>query len=237
MSTTKHLVIGLGEVGGAIFNLLEGVGYDVVGLDIEEVQALRHSKFEIIHVCFPFSENFIGQVGKYSSLYLQEGGLVTVHSTVPVGITSQIAHAVHSPVRGVHPNLEKGIITFVKYFGGPRANEAANYFKDICPVKTDTDSRNTEALKLWDTTQYGWQIILEKGIHEFCEKNNLDFDLIYTHANESYNKGYAELGRPEVIRPVLRHYDGKIGGHCVVQNCAFLEHHIPRTITEINESL
>jgi len=33
-------------------------------------------------------------------------------------------------------------------------------------------------LKLWETTQYGWFIILEKEIKKSCDKKGLDFNLI-----------------------------------------------------------
>ena len=62
-----------------------------------------------------------------------------------------------------------------------------------------------------------------------------DFDLIYTHANESYNKGYEKLGHPEYKKYILKHVDGKIGGHCVLQNCPFLDSWISSLIQEEND--
>ena len=41
---------------------------------------------------------------------------------------------------------------------------------------------------------------------------------VYTWANETYNQGYKELGKENVIRPVLFPPKGEIGGHCVVPN-------------------
>ncbi len=60
-------------------------------------------------------------------------------------------------------------------------------------------------------------------IHEFCQRNQLNFDDIYTHANKTYNKGYLKLGRPEVVRPYLNYSGFKIGGHCILPNAQLLK--------------
>jgi hypothetical protein len=102
--------------------------------------------------------------------------------------------------------------------------------KTIC-IKS---ARDTEALKLIDTFQYGWLIALEKNIHQFCEDNDLDFDTIYTLGNKTYNEGYTKLKRPEVVRPYLKHMKGKIGGHCVIQNCHLTQFHLAKKLLELN---
>lgn len=160
-----------------------------------------------------------------------------VHSTVKVG-TCQKVGAVHSPVRGVHPDLEGGVRTFVKYFGGLEADLAAKPF-DECGVETYVFPRSmdVEALKLWSTTQYGLFITLNKEMKKYCEENNLDFNLIYVHANATYNHGYYKLGRGEVLRPVLKYMQGKIGGHCVIPNCSLLEGDIANFILEKNDAI
>lgn len=86
-----------------------------------------------------------------------------------------------------------------------------------------TKAAHTEALKLWDTTQYGIMIVLEKEIYAYCKRHNLPFELVYKHANKSYNEGYTKLGKPEVVRPYLDQHDGPIGGHCVMPNAAILK--------------
>jgi UDP-N-acetyl-D-mannosaminuronate dehydrogenase len=130
---------------------------------------------------------------------------------------------VHSPIRGVHPHLAKGIKTFVKYFGGKKAKEAAKVFERLgVKTKVFKDARTTEAIKLWDTSQYGRLIMLEKEIHQWCKENKIDFDAVYTQANKDYNTGYVALGRPEVVRPYLKHMPGPIGGHCVTPNSKLL---------------
>lgn len=212
----NHLVIGLGEVGSAIKSILE-----CDGLDIYKSVYPTEDLYGILHICFPYTESFESDVIHYREKY--GATLVIIHSTVPIG-TSEKLEAVHSPVRGIHPDLEKGIRTFVKYFGGARAFEAAQFFVSkgiLCKVVDH--SRDTEAAKLWDTTQYGAMILLEKEIHSFCEKNGLDFDLIYGDFNQTYNAGYQALGMPHVVRPYLKHIEGPIGGHCVIPNAKLLD--------------
>jgi hypothetical protein len=216
----SHLVVGLGEVGSAIREVLGAVGHDP--FKGEEA----HGHYDIMHVCFPFSPkvyNFAAEVRKYKKIFSPD--LVVIHSTVPVG-TSRKLNAVHSPIRGVHPHLVKGIKTFVKFFGGERAEEAAQYFREK-GVETETSPRSddTEAAKLWDTTQYGAMILLNKEIATYCAKHGLDFNIVYTLFNKTYNEGYMKLGRNEVVRPYLKYMPGPIGGHCVVPNAKIVKGH------------
>jgi len=176
-----------------------------------------------MHICFPYSEDFIEQVKAYQLRFKPR--LTIIHSTVPVG-TSERLNVVHSPVRGKHPDLEGGVRTFAKFFGGHEAKLAADIFRPHTKVITTKNSRETEALKLWDTTIYGLNIAIEKEIHKYCEEHGLNFDIVYTRANETYNEGYAKLGMPQFTKYVLQHRDEKIGGHCVVQNTKLFNHPI-----------
>lgn len=207
----RHLVLGLGEVGTAIQKVINADGYD------PRLPKITHDgEYDVLHVCFPFSATFETEVAEYRKHL--KASLVIVHSTVPIGTCERI-DAVHSPIRGVHPNLEAGIRTFVKFFGGPRAEEAAQYFSAV-GVKTLCTplAKNTEAMKLWDTEQYREAIKLEKRIHERCDIEGLDFDIVYTLANATYNEGYELLGMPAYKKYVLKHVEGPIGGHCLEPN-------------------
>lgn len=223
----KQLVIGLGEVGSAIKDILMCDGYDVkAGMKSPE------GTFEVLHICFPWSDTFLTDVGKYQGFFRAD--LVIVHSSVPVGVCDA-AGWVHSPIRGVHPNLKQGILTFVKYFGGLHAEKAAKIFRDIGITVTVVEkAATTEALKLWDTTQYGIMIMLEKEIYSWCTKHGLDPEIIYTDANHTYDIGYEALGRPEVTRPYLKHMDGAIGGHCVIPNAKLLKAGMAELLLEFN---
>lgn len=210
----KHLTVGLGEVGGAI-NKIVGGQY------VTRTKRTWDGEFvDVVHVCIPFNNE--KEFNMLVRTYKSWGKLVIVHSSVPVGTCDDLG-VVHSPVRGVHPLLEKGIRTFVKYFGGKHAQKAAKIFQELgIKTKVYREAKTTEALKLWDTTQYGVLIMLEKQIHKWCKENNINFDAVYTQANKDYNEGYMALNRPEVVRPYLKHIPGPIGGHCVMPNVKLL---------------
>lgn len=142
---------------------------------------------------------------------------------MPIGFCDRL-DIVHSPVRGVHPHLDKGIKIFVKYFGGKKAKKAAKIFKEFgIKTKCYKEARITEAIKIWDTTYYGLQIYFNKFLYEWCKNKRFDFNNIYIEANKTYNAGYAKLNMKQVIRPVLKYIPGKIGGHCIIPNLDFLE--------------
>jgi UDP-N-acetyl-D-mannosaminuronate dehydrogenase len=228
----NHLVIGLGEIGTAIQNILQCDGYDYID------KKMPDSEYDVIHICYPYFEDFRTETIFYKDCF--KANLVIIHSTVPIGTTESLGDDyVVSPCRGVHPRLEEGIRTFVKYFGGKKAHEAAQIFGSLgMAIKTHatTDSRSIEALKLWDTTIYGWNIILEKEIHKFCKENNLDFDFVYTLANLSYNIGYRELKQNQYKKYILTHKDGPIGGHCIIPNCELLDSWVSDVIIEKNKT-
>src|SRR3989344_9033536 len=71
---------------------------------------------DVLHVCIPWGKSFVDTVKE--EMWAFKPKLVIIHSTVIPGTTKKIGKlAVHSPVRGTHPNLYKGIRTFVKYIG------------------------------------------------------------------------------------------------------------------------
>lgn len=219
----RHLIVGYGEVGRSLGEVLGKhmwIDLDTGSWDKEPV--------DVVHICIPYPEpkgfemavnpDFAKTVMKYKT----GSNLVIVHSSVPVGVCDALG-VVHSPICGVHPHLAEGIRTFVKYFGGKRAREAAVIFQRLkIPVKVYKEARITEAMKLWSTTQYGRMIMLEKEIYEWCQKNDLPFEEVYTRSNKDYNKGYTKLGMKHVVRPYLKHVPGPIGGHCVNENSKLL---------------
>lgn len=208
-----HLTVGLGEVGKAINKIVGGVYID------NKSSTWDGNNIDVVHVCIPYSKDFENVVSSYKYI----APLVIVHSSVPIGTCDKLG-VIHSPIRGVHPRLEKGIRTFVKYFGGKDAQKAAKIFKKLgITTKVFTKAKTTEAIKLWDTTQYGRLIMLEKEIYEWCKNNELDFGDVYRRANEDYNEGYTKLDMPHVVRPYLRHVEGPIGGHCIVSNAKLLK--------------
>lgn len=221
----KHLIVGYGEVGKGLKAILDSTVHDPFQ-DIIFV-----GECEVMHICIPYADNFISIVEGYKEQFKPK--ITIIHSTVPVGTCKQLG-AVHSPIRGIHPHLENGIRTFTKYFGGKDAKKAAKYFEEIGIETFVTEDVNSiEAGKLWSTTQYGFFIMLNKEIKKWCVEHDVDFDLAYTHFNETYNKGYSELGMDHVIRPVLKYMIGPIGGHCILQNASLLDSEEKNDILEL----
>ncbi len=235
-SAEKIGILGFGEIGQAIAKFYPSTGSGRVKIkDLKRDDGLV--SLDVLHVCIPFSPKFVSIVKK--EIASSNPKLVIVHSTVAPGTIKKIGPmAVHSPVRGVHPNLYKGIKTFVKYIGADDKKTGLAAQKHLRSLGITTQlvnsSKTTEALKLWDTTQYGWMIILNKEMKKWCDDNDVDFETVYTHANKTYNEGYKKLGRPEVLRPHLTYMKGKIGGHCVVPNAKILKSDISAILVRKN---
>jgi UDP-N-acetyl-D-mannosaminuronate dehydrogenase len=229
---TKHLVAGLGEIGQAIYNLLStSIARDVIGFDVETqadtLDTTEERSVERLHVCFPYTDQFDINVQMFSPI-LAEKCIIVIHSTVPLGTTDAIGQmmacdAVHSPVRGKHPKLLASLMKFPKWCGGRQAVTIAHEFAECgCEVRPVEDARNTEAMKLWDTTQYAWNVLMEKVIHRYCQNHGLSMDVVYRTPNAEYNHGYRELNSPHFCRYVLSHMPGPVGGHCLMPNLELL---------------
>jgi len=219
-------LLGNGEVGKAIGKFY--VGKNNCQVYVEEIDTSDFpDKLDILHVCIPYSDNFIDIVKVHIDNYKP---LVIIHSSVPVGTTEKLEYkfAVHSPVRGVHPNLYDGIKTFVKYIGADFAGAGrlvAEHFEEIGMIPQIVHkSKTTELAKLLSTTYYATCIAFHSYANKLCEKENLSFEAVMTEWNNSYNVGYMKLGKPEVIRPILYLPENDvIGGHCQIPNAKLLE--------------
>jgi hypothetical protein len=231
----KTLIIGNGEVGKAMHSVLK-TRHDchVCEHDIPNIGGI-----EVMHVCFPYTGRFVKYATKYYDQVMPK--YVVINSTVKVGTTATLRRkgvpAYYSPVRGIHPYLEKSLKTFVKYIAPP-SQELMSYFRDAgIPAKCYPRPEETEALKLWSTTQFAWSVMLEKEIFKWCMEHKLSFEQVYTDANMTYNEGYAKLGKRRYIRPTLFHMEGKIGGHCIIPNCELLGTWAAKEVLKYNKTL
>lgn len=216
----------MGEVGKPIFNILKDF-YSVDAYDQAGMLGDLGKDFDVIHICFGHKENetedFVKWVDEYQSKFLKEGGITIIHSTVALGLSLRCG-AVHSPIRGMHFNMEKSIRTFVKFFGGSEASTAAEIFRRIgIKVMVVNDSNTTEAMKLFDTEYYRICVEFMKRVDNYCYEKGLNFHEVYTLPNISYNEGYQKLGYSEYTRPVLQPIRGEIGGHCLTPNSKLIK--------------
>lgn len=230
MESKKIGILGYGEIGKAIATFYEDPFIHDPYLE-EPLEFPIGLELDVLHVCIPHKSALEFQATvKLAIRHYAQGGLVIIHSTVPVGTTAELGadhkFIVHSPCRGVHPHLAEGIRTFPKYIGADFAGAgrlAFEHFEEI-GIKPQVvhKSKATELLKLLDTTYYGLAIAYHAYAAKLCDAVGVNFEMVMTDANRTYNEGYVELGKPNVVRPVLFPPEGPIGGHCVVPNAEIL---------------
>lgn len=228
MGKTKTLIVGMGQVGISLSQVLSP-HYVVKEIDKgEEVDGI----FSIIHICFPYSDSFEKEVREYQKKYKPK--YTIIHSSVPVGISRKCG-AIHSPIRGIHPDLESGIRTFTKYIGGEEGGNVADYFRKVgIKVYLFDKQETTELMKILSTDLYAVLIEYTKQVKRHCDENNVPFSA-WTLWTDTYNKGYLELGCPEYIRPNLIPIMGDIGGHCVMENLQFVNNEFTNLIKNLNK--
>ena len=223
----KTLIIGYGEIGKSLYSIFSKY-YEVQVIDKKEKARIKP---EIIHICFPYSKDFIKEVKKYQEELNPK--FTVIHSTVPVGTSSKCG-AIHSPVVGLHPHLEESIETFTKFLGGEKAGEVADYFRKAGIKVYITDkSETTELMKIMSTTYYATCVEYTKEVKRLCDKNKIPFEM-WTLWTNNYNEGYDELGYPQYIRPNLIPNMKKIGGHCLIPNLDLIDSKFAEFIRSLN---
>jgi hypothetical protein len=211
----KSIIIGDGEIGKSLFEVIGGI----LASGKPQMKELK-DKFEILHICFPYSDEFLLEVKRYQKLFNPK--YTVIHSTVPVG-TSRKCGAIHSPVIGIHPYLQESFKVFTKFLGGEQAGEIADYFRRAGIKVYITDkSETTELMKLMDTTHYGIEIEFVKDIKRQCNKYNVPFEM-WSLWVDNYNQGYERLGHSEYKKPNLIPNMKKIAGHCVLPNAKLID--------------
>ena len=233
---SRSVIIGKGEIGTALGNVLKD--YNPLFLDFNIDLIVQTGEFvaknlevDIMHIAFTYSDKFVESVKNYQKIFKPKH--TVIHSTVPVGVSRQ-CDALHSPIIGIHPNLESGIRTFIKFIGGENASEVADYFRRAgLKVYIVDKSEATELMKIADTTYYGLCVEYTKEIKRLCDKYQVPFEF-WTIYNDNYNKGYEKLGHSEFVRPNLVPIMKKIGGHCVLPNLHFLESDFAKFLQEQN---
>lgn len=222
-------IIGYGEIGQSLEKLYLGRDFIIQINDISLQKSEIEKDVDILNIAIPFTskDKFVEIVSNYINELTPQ--LTIIHSTVIPGTTLEIIKntkndlIVHSPVRGVHPNLYEGLKTFVKFIGSDNKEATAitvNHYTDI-EIKSQIfeTSKATELAKVLSTTYYGMCIAFHNDINKLCIEQGVKFEEVATKWNKTYNEGYSKLGMDNVVRPVLYPpKDGKIGGHCVVPN-------------------
>jgi len=215
-------ILGFGEIGKAVSSLYN---QKVKIKDLDTDEGLHD--LDVIHICVPFDKNFINLVVDF--LNETKPKYCVIHSTIaPKTIeeinkrTNDVFKVSHCPVRGVHPNLLKGLLTFETFWGCDfEIPELEKHLKNLKLKINKVTSVTSEISKLLDTTYYGLCIAWHGEVKKICDQLNVSFDEVSTRYNNTYNDGYKKTGKKNVIRPVLYPTE-KIGGHCVIENTEIL---------------
>jgi len=231
LAEEKVLVVGLGEVGLPIFELLKESGqFEAYGSDIDEkkMHALNQktlpNEVDIMHICIPCpsQDKFVAIVVEHSKRFKPR--LVIINSTVPPGTTMDVHKrcrclVAHSPIRGVHKSIEymkRELERWIKYVGGVNAEAAEmarEHFEKLgLKTKVLKSCMETELAKLFETTYRAWMIICFQEMHRISRHFKADFDDVVDFLEDTH--------RVRFDRPVM--FPGVIGGHCLIQNAELL---------------
>jgi len=235
------IVLGMGEVGETLFDLLVERGIDCIGIDQDNSKCKNYSEntiiknLEYLHVCLPgelsqfvdITSNWISKIDGVKA--------VLIHSTIKPGTTKNIQEKskipiLYSPIRGVHKRFLDDIKKYTKFISSDDKQidskiklDLEKRFEKIDWMST---TKTAELAKiLVDTTYYGWLINYAQITKMICEKEGVDFDEMWKFADEIHEN----LGN----RPKM--FPGIIGGHCVIPNLSLVEYENLDMIKKINE--
>ena len=237
----KDLVIGLGEIGLPIFKLLSRKipteGFDKnPELNIQK-PSTKNYKICFIHICIPFNKSFISEVLKLEKKFKPRG--IVIHSTIRPHTTEKLQNKLDVPViysatRGIHKRMLRDLKRYVKFYSvyeyAPNSKDLSKKFETRlkkCNIKFQkmSDPLTLELAKIiCDTSYYGWLINYAQISKIITEKENVDYDEMWTFSDEIHEF----LGN----RPKL--FPGFIGGHCVIPNLQLIDERSLNQINHIN---
>lgn len=207
------IVVGLGEVGRPLFNILSRL-YECIGVDIQPVEVTKPCS--VLHICIPFQlGDFVGTSCEYIAKYKPR--YAVVNSTVAPGTTRAIAErsgvpVAYSPVRGKHAKMEADMLRYRKFVGAndPKVADAVIQHYAGAGFKTDRfrSWEVGELSKLLETTWLGVLVSWAQEAERLAEKYGATYDEVDAYIEE--------------IDFLPHVFPGIIGGHCVMPNIAIL---------------
>jgi 3-hydroxyisobutyrate dehydrogenase-like beta-hydroxyacid dehydrogenase len=220
------VVIGLGEVGGPIYEILKKAFPEVYGYDsnleicIDKLESIPRN-VEVVHIAYPFRklDEFVKSVVDYADDL--EAKMVIIHSTVAPGTTRLIqsrtsAQIAYSPVRGRHPNLKEHLKFWTKWVSAVDG-KALEFAKDHLEhagfrVRVAPDPESLELAKLWETVYRAAMIACWQEVHRIARMFKADIGVVAEFISEVH----------EVLRDRPVYYPDFIGGHCLIPNTRIL---------------
>jgi UDP-glucose 6-dehydrogenase len=215
----KVLIVGYGELGKPLFEIVRGVYPEVDWLDV--VNKDLDMNPDIIHIAFPEQTraDFVSSSVQYIERFSPE--LVLIESTVTPGITLQIHRNLrnevllcHSPVRGnIAEGMKKGLLQYTKFIGpvSPEAGTKASEYYESLGLRTYVCSSpiETELGKLFETTYRGLMMSWFQETHRICRHFEAQYGQVVDFIGSTEREG-------KQTRPVF--HPGLIGGHCIIPN-------------------
>lgn len=242
---TKNIVAGLGEIGIPILQLLSKerptVGYDINEklMDKKKFQKYENLKTTSLHICIPFSDNFIKNV---ISLYQRfNPDVIVIHSTISPGTTSKLQSklavpVIYSATRGIHKRMLHDMKRYTKFYAvessAPRKEWASFEYVKLMKKAGVKTKRMSSPLTLElakivvDTSYYGWLINYAQLSNMIAIQHKVNYDEMWSFADEIHKF----LGN----RPKM--FPGFIGGHCVIPNLDLIHNQTLDLIKEINNA-
>jgi UDP-glucose 6-dehydrogenase len=220
------LVVGVGEVGGALAKVLESK-HRVALLDLKPVPI--EDEVEVMHICFPFTSpsQFESAARGYIRRFSPQ--LTIINSTVLPGTTRNLTKAtgaaiVYSPVRGKHVSMTSQLLHYAKFVSAvdkSAAQRARDHFA-AAGMKTRPIAapETLELAKLAETSYFGVIIAFAQELNRYAEAVGAD-----------YEEATAFFEEVEFL-PRTKYYPGFIGGHCVIPNINLLLRLAPAALLE-----
>jgi UDP-glucose 6-dehydrogenase len=220
------LVVGVGEVGGALATVLESK-HKVARLDLKPVAI--EAAVEVMHICFPFSSRTQFENAARGYIHHFAPRLTIINSTVLPGTTRNLAEStgacvVYSPVRGKHARMTAEMLQYTKFVSAldnasiemARAHFAAAGMK----TRAIAIPESLELAKLAETSYFGVLIAFAQELNRYASVVGADYDQISSFFEEVD------------FLPPVNYYPGFIGGHCVIPNINLLLQLAPAGLLE-----
>jgi hypothetical protein len=225
-STARTLVVGLGEVGGALVQVLERtelvLKHDLARCDFDQ-------PIGVMHLCYPYGsgERFEEIALSYIERFKPE--LTIINSTVMPGTTRSIADrsrqpVVFSPVRGKHIRMAEDLLHYKKFVAGfdpaTAARAEMHFHQAGMQTRRISKPETLELAKLAETSYFGVIIAFAQELNRYAAALGANYDEAATFFDEI---GYL---------PQTRYFPGFIGGHCVIPNIRLLLRMAPAALLQ-----
>lgn len=219
MAATKSqtMVVGLGEVGSALAQVLERKA-PVVRHDLKPIELAQ--PVGVMHLCLPYQGRAQFESAALSYLERFKPALTIINSTVLPGTTRSLAAQsgaalAYSPVRGKHVRMAEDLTRYAKFVAALDAEtalRAETHFHEA-GIKTRAVGRveTLELAKLAETTYFGLLIAFAQELNRYVERVKGD----YFEATNFFDE--------IEFLPSRRYFPGFIGGHCVIPNIHLMQ--------------